>query len=306
MRRPTPESLMYEIIRVCEEIDRVASRLSDDNSSVFGELSLPMPKFTSAELGFLRTVSWLYVLYFEVGKVNVDFLRSRLSAYGFDPGQILDAHVETVQRLRTFLQHNLDSTNPHSRQVKQDCEQWFRGKCKSPVPEDESHWRSCLIGVLQEATEFLKALRKCIRSIEQDDSREQILRDWSFRRSRYHPPHEFDNLIGEVAADMGRDNLDAERLRKRFYDKWVKALDLLKGTYDFRMEARKLIEHVLLSESAPILPLTGDQIMQEFGIPPGPEVGLLLKHASILYNADPCPADVLIERLRQQFPNTGN
>jgi hypothetical protein len=173
-----PESLMYQILRLKEEIDDVASKLNEING-VFGAISLGIPKFTPSELGFLRTVSWLWVLYYEAGKVNVNFLTERFSAYNLDSDEKLAKHLRIVQQLRTLLQHDLN-------------------------PQES---RNLVI---------FSGLRTCIRSIEQDDSQKQILNEWGFIRKRYHPPHEFDNLISKVAADMGRENLDAVRLRKRF------------------------------------------------------------------------------------------
>jgi hypothetical protein len=98
---------------------------------------------------------------------------------------------------------------------------------------------------------------------------------------------------------MGRDNLDAVRLRKQFYEKWKRELELQQGNYDFEVEARKLIEHVLLHETTAVLPLTGKDIMLEFNIPPGRQVGQLLEQARNLYIADPyLSRNDLLEKLR--------
>jgi hypothetical protein len=199
MNASDPASLMYEISRLREEIDRIASKLNQ-GVGVFSSLSIPMPKFTPAELGLLRTVSWFYVLYYEVGKVNIEFLSERFSAYSLDSEQKIDNHLHRVQQLRTFFQHNLDPSKAHDRKIQEDCEQWFQGQCKTYEPRNEEHWQNCLIGFLYEVHNFFIVLQKCIHCIEQDESREQILRDWDFRRKRYHPPHEFDRLIAIVGG----------------------------------------------------------------------------------------------------------
>jgi len=303
MSTSDPASLMYEIFRLREEIDRMAARLNQ-STPIFSSLSMPMPKLTPPELGLLRAVSWFYVLYYEVGKVNVEFLNERLSAYNLDLEQKVANHLHTVEQLRTFFQHNLDPSRPHDRKIQEDCEQWFQNQCKTYEPRNNEHWQGCLIGFPHEAHSFFVALQKCIHCIEQDESREQILRDWDFRRNRYHPPYEFDELISIVAADMGRGALDHVRLRKRFYDKWIKELQLLQGDYDFKVEARKLIEHVLLNETTAVLPITGNDIMQEFSIPPDQQVGQLLELARNLHNADPYLSHAdLLEKLRQKMTN---
>jgi hypothetical protein len=303
MSNPSPKELMYELISLKEEIDTLARSLTVQEG-VFGEVSLSMPKLTPAELGLLRTVSWVYVLYNEAGKVNVEFLSEKLSAYGLNPQNKHTEHLRIVHDLRTYFQHNLNPNEPRSRQKQETCKQWFRTQCKTAVPAAEEEWKDCLTGLMNEVSDFLKTLSQCMRSIEQDESREQILREWKFRRIRYHPPQEFDRLIEEVTADMGQENIETVRLRNRFYDKWVKQLELLQGSYDFKVEGRKLIETALVSEMLLRLPIDGNDIMREFNLEPGPKVGELRKIAQSLYEADPsCSGDELLEKLRPKLEN---
>ena len=51
---------------------------AEDIDYVFTDISLPKPKFSHQEVGFLRIVPWLYVLYYEAGKINVDFICQHL------------------------------------------------------------------------------------------------------------------------------------------------------------------------------------------------------------------------------------
>ena len=60
------------------------------------------------------------------------------------------------------------------------------------------------------------------------------------------------------------------------------------------------MEHALISETTPILPITGDDIMEEFAIPPGREVGEFLNLARIMYDASPCRKADLLDRLRHR------
>lgn len=299
--------MMYDILLLKDEINRVALQFHEIDGiedGVFGYLSLSRPRFSSAEAGFLRVVSWLYVTYREAAGINIEFLKERLSAYGLDPDGDASAHYTNVYNLRTFLQHNLDPARSRNRQVQEACTIWFKEQCGTPAPAEESHWANCLQAMLREAGYFFEAVRECIRRIERDESRDQILREWSFRRSRYHPPQEFDRVISIVANDMGREHLDAPRFRKRFYDAWTKDLQTRQPDYDFDTEARKLIEHALLSETAPVLPITGHDIIAEFGIDPGVRVGELLASARNVYEASPCSSADLLERLRQDVQAT--
>lgn len=295
-----PRILMFQAISLREKLNRTAAALNRDDfdsAVVVDPISLETPEFSSSELGLLRAVSWFYVLIHEAGKVGVMFLVERLDTYPVDPeGEKIVFH-DVVRRLRTYFQHNLTPQKPRDFETIKTCESWFGSQCGSKTPTTEIQWRECLIGFLQEACAFLDALYQCVLHVEQDESKVQILKEWHTRRQRYHPPHEFDRLIEQVAGDMGREALDAKTFRQRFYDKWVKELELLSIPYDFQREARKRIEHALLHEVTPILPVDGRDVMHHFEIPPGPLVGALLKRANTLYTTQPCTSEELLQKL---------
>src|SRR5262249_34934235 len=148
--------------------------------------------FVPSELGFMRTVSWLYVLYHEAGRPSVAFLCGLLHGYDLDPDGRIAAHLALVQQLRTFLQHNLDPGKPHDTQIWTACEEWFQRHCRTRVPVENDHWDGCLLALLDEARRFFQALSGCVRAIEGDEARQDVVDQWVFRKSRYHPPHQFD------------------------------------------------------------------------------------------------------------------
>ena len=295
------KATMYDVLHCVTDIDNTTARLHG-GQKFFGEVvSLGMPKFHPPELGLLRTVSWFYVLYFEIGRVNVEFMTEKIPVYDLDPAGELCEHPREVDRLRTYFQHHLDPGKSRHRKIQYACESWFRTQCEAPNPDTDEQWTCCLRGLLEQAHGFVSALRFCIRRIHEDEAREQIVTDWNLRIRRYHPRHEFDGLLSQVASDMGRDALDVVGFRNRFYDKWVKELGMLQGDYEFEVEARKLMEHALMSETTRKLPLTGRDIMEEFAIPPGPEVGEFLNLARSMYDTSPCQKADLLDRLRQQI-----
>lgn len=311
MMSQAPAAVMYEIISLHEEINNIAQKIKQEvnesspdhertKEEVFGKTSLLMPRFTPPSFGFVRTVSWLYVMYYEVGKINVDFLSERLKGYGLDPEGRALVHRRTVQDLRTYLQHHLDVRKAHDRAIQENCEQWLYSKCRTRVPIEEEHWERCLLSLLEEARGFSLALREAVRRIEQDESYKEILRIWLYRLRHYHDPYEFSQIISIAAADMGRESLDADRLCKRFYSRWVKELELLNSDYIFEIEARKLIEHVLLTDITPVLPITGKDILEQFSIAPGKQVGELLQKARAYYDAGFHSRDALLEKLKQE------
>lgn len=278
----TPDNsnaLMYKIISIKDNINRLASNVKDIDY-VFDEISLEMPKFSHPEVGFLRIVSWLYVLYYEAGKINVDFICQLFKAYNLDSDNNLQKHLSYVHDLRTFLQHNLYSEHEHDSNIDKICKEWYKNNCGTSVPDSYSHWESCLESILSNSIAFLKCLECCLRKIEHDDSYEQIVEQWVFKHKQYHPPHEFERIIQLSANDMGRDNIDAKKICNKYMDEWKKELQLLRSDYDFEYEVRRRFENVLLNDVTLII--TGKDIINH-GIIPGPEVDAYLKKADLIY-----------------------
>lgn len=226
------------------------------------------------------------------------FLFERFPAYGIDTEGDLYSHFRLVQKLRTFFQHNLDLSHIHDQETEEVCREWFLDACGTVSPDDDPAWSACLRELLTHALHFIRGLEACVRAIERDESRQLVIDQWIFRLERYHAPYQFDELIPVVAADMGRELIDPIRLRQRHYESWMMYLSQLRSNYEFGVEARKLIERTLLTETHSILPISGVDIMEVFGIPPGPKVGELLAKARQLYEERPCTREELLERLR--------
>ncbi len=382
---------MYELLKILEELNGLSGSM-DPVLRVFDPISLPMPDFKLPQLGFVNLVSYLYVLYFEVGRTSLEFLVDRLPAYDLDlyflfywddasgnnlrqmaenlgkmysinwDSQIrsekvdegktlriidgkniiiitvaengetcdlnvngseyhnlslkadgdktavmistgLEKHQETVRYLRTFLFHNLNLKKQRDQEIRIYCEKWFNEQCGTRYPSSEIEWEKLVVRLLQEAKNLLNQIKLCVRYIEKDDSRNQIINDWKFKLERHHPPEEFDRVISQVARDLGKDSLDVARFRRRYYDRWVDQLNLIQGHYEFSVEARKLIESSIMETLSPILPITGEDIIKELGLSPGPRVGKGLTLARELDAGQHLSRDDLIKKLRIAFDN---
>jgi hypothetical protein len=298
MSTPSPEQLMYRIVGKAEETNARALALLDDGPGFFEAVSQHMPKFVPAELGFLRLVSWLYVLFWEAGKISVPFVMKRFEAYSVDADGRIRAHPINVQELRTYTQHNLNNEEAHDKLTMGNCHTWFSSQCGTAVPDSEDEWSRCVLALLQESIEFLEALLNVLRFIERDESKDVICKEWKFRRNRYHPPHQFEALVSSIASDMGHEYIDSERLVRRNYDKWTQSLRAFSSEYVFEVEARKLIENAILADLMTSMPITGEDVIREFNLEPGKLVGRLLGDARELYQRAPCSRTELIDQLR--------
>ena len=293
MTEITADALLLKIMRKAEDVNARATALLATTPGIFDKVSHKIPKLDPPELGYIRTASWLYVLYYEAGRVNRQYVEDLLAAYGLNHGVAVH-HAGLVQAVRTLLQHNLDIAEPHDKNIISICHSWHKTKCGTAVPETDGEWLQCLLAILSDSLEYLDTLEKCLRCVEKDESRQAICDRWLFRRKRHHEPDQFDELIPVVATDIGRDYIDVIAFRRRYYDRWIAQLRALSSDYNFTIEARKLIEDSLLKDVTSVLPITGADILDGFRLTPGRQVGIVLAEAKKLYEVAPCSREALI------------
>jgi hypothetical protein len=177
--------------------------------------------------------------------------------------------------------------------------EWYKENCGTAVPDNDSHWRECLTVISRQAVEFVQALSTVARNIEKDEARNLICSQWKSRVNRYRTPLDCERLVSLIAGDMGRDHLDASLFTKRNHQKWMSALELVSSEAEIDQALRRLVETTLLTETISVLPLSGEDIMAEFGTAPGKQVGDLLKIARRLYDEKPCARAELVSRLAE-------
>ena len=294
-------SLMYQLGSLKQELEKRSSSILGTPRIAFQDMFIRTPRTSPPELAFYQIITWLYALYYEAGRVSLLFLIEKVSAYGLQGDADHHRHYEDVGRLRTYLQHNLNLDSKHDLETQQRCEEWFLKRCGTAMPGIDNEWRQCSNVILKESEAFLSALVGCVRRIEGDEASKTIVEQWSIRLRRFHPKEEFERLVAIVIKDIGQEFLDVNRLAAQHYDRWSKNLRSRSADFDFDSEARKLIEQTILNEAELPLPITGQDIMREFGIPSGQEVGRILRKARSLYLQSPCNKEQLISRLRDSM-----
>lgn len=294
------QALMYQSLQIKEEINEITSSLKVSDM-LFSVTSLQLPKFTPSELGFIRMVSWLYVHYYEAGKIGAEYLTDLAPRFLGGSDNVPKNHRVLIQQLRTYCQHNLAPQEQHSKIILLACENWFFLHSGSKRPGNEEHWSKLLNALIAESLIYFRYLRDSLRSIESDADNSQLLEQWSLRINRYYPPHKFDRIIEEVANDFGKDAIDAIRFRSRHYDRWRKELELMRYDCDYDREARALVEAAFLADQQPRLPINGRDVMSSFDIPPGPRVQEVLAIALDIYRSSPCTKEELIAHLTQRL-----
>ena len=155
--------------------------------------------------------------------------------------------------------------------------------------------------LLGESLNVMDILNNTLNVISKSDFAAEVIKIWIIRVKRSHAAYEYDEIIALAASDMGMEYLDPVSLRKRYIEKWNKQLSILKSDYDFCYEARRLIEQTLVDdEKIPPL-LTGEDIISELNVYPGPEVRKLYSLAQRLFIESPCSKDALITALRNHI-----
>lgn len=293
-----PYALMYALIASTDSLRNLIVALTGSSRSCFENPSVAAPKLEPAELGFIRMVSWLFVLYFETGRVSTKFLLKKLAVYSMDAEGRLANHTRAVGSLRTLLQHHLEFNDPRDAETREVCHKWYSGQCGTAVPDNDGHWKDCLVAIAREGLEFLQALAAVARRIEADESRETICEQWKSKLGRYRTPRECENFVSKIASDMARDYLDVRTLTQRHHQGWIKELELLSFDSEVDVALRRLIETAILSDVTTTLPITGEDVMAYFGLPPGRQVGDLLRLANKLFAERQSNGDELLARLR--------
>lgn len=298
------QSIQHEITRIeraKSQINKSALRTGKDEP-VFRELCAAPVNYTCFEAGFLRMVSWLYMLYYEAGRGNLDFLMDKFDIYELDTKMENREHYKVSRILRTTLQHNMDMENAKNTNYKKFSDQWFLQNIKKSFPLTRDDWHTCLQAIIREALSLLNDLSQAIKYISRDEFKTFIIDDWNRKSAKFYQPHEFDQVIQKVAQEFGIAYFDYLKFRKQNADSWLQELQNRTGEYDINIEARKLIERDIIKK--PVLPITGTDIMEAFDLPPGQRIREITQVALRIYGEKPCSKEDLLDQLHSIIINT--
>ena len=263
----------------------------------FSEVNLPLPSSRDPELDFVFAVSWLYCFYFEAGRISLTFLRRLGENHSIMNRESSEQHLETVRSLRTELHHNLGYSGSDLT-ARTTVESWRRRICGAAFPEKPGEWKICFDHLIDDSVIFLNDINRVVRHIESDmNNAEQLLGEWLRRLSRDYPLDAIDLLIDNTKHRLGRHGLNTTAFRNRHVGKWRQSLDLLDDDFDFDFEVTRLIEKTLLEVDGVILPITGENLINDLGIQPGSKVGAFLEEARRYFEVHRCGKDELMNHL---------
>jgi hypothetical protein len=299
---------MYQ--KLCElkdEIERAALQVHGEK--VFWYKDFLLEQGTPAELNFQNAVTLLYRLYWEAGnESDVKFLIKKFEVYALDQDKRLSVHFKFVRTLRTFFQHNVaNRLSSNTNRTQLECKNWFEKQGANSIPNNDDDWEKCLSNLLTDASDFLNALSKCIGNIEQDEILgSQYVQDWKFERSRYFSANDIDNMIREIAGDMGiEETVNVKNTRDKVMSNWNSLVKTLRYDEDPTTEIKRLIVQDILraKKRYPLLP---EDIINKFNIDAGSrEVANLLDKGADFYKENRfLLREQLLEKIQEYVEST--
>jgi hypothetical protein len=258
--------------------------------------SLPGEIPECAELRFMFVVSTLYKLYREIGGDDLKFLNSKIR-----PSQPEAAgHYDLVHDLRTFDQHDVQSSSTETTRRRDRCRLWFEnavGLQGATRPVGEAAWTKCTQDLLSEAVAYFRALKSFVDGL-QGSAGDYVKTEWLLVRTRSIPHGDFDRMASEIAGDIGMESRDIVAFRNQHYPRITTELRAQRFNVDVATFVKRAITARLLEEFPG--PLLVAEDLKAVGMKPGRELGRALKEAQRIWIESECrlTKDQVIARLR--------
>jgi len=282
-----------------DNINVKSNKLLGGDYKLFGDISLPLVDATVNEAAFIRLTSFYYVLFYEVGKVSVDFLVKEYVSTAIDVNFFERDFRKVVHSLRTMFHHNLDLTKSEDSSKISLCQTWFQQRISLPYPKVNADWQQPLIEFLSEGEKFLNDLDKALIHIDSLETKDLVVETWKTRAFNTFSLYDFEKLCNFSVVYFGLSTLNTNEFCGKRIQIWNKELRQLGFGYDFEDEATKLIERdliVFIRETSKKLPITGRDILVALGETKADKrIGQTLADCQDYYLSNPCSKEELLK-----------
>jgi hypothetical protein len=290
------EANIEKIKSTITQINTLVQEMHEDTTLYFFQpVSAPWQRINPSELGFIRVVSWLYILYIDIrqNQKNIDFVLRQINTKS--------NHKIHIHRLRTYFQHQLNLNDKSDEQKKEDCDNFFYAIIRKNYPTTEEEWEESFVELTDNANTFLNEIYQWLKKLEKfsPNMQKNTIDNWRKELFNTHEKYEYEQVFKSVANSIGLDALSNYEITTLNLDKWRKALDLLDKGYDFNYELSKIIEQRLIAEEV-IIPIGGIDFEGE-GVPKGKILGEYIKKARKIYYASPCSKEELLSKTMAQM-----
>lgn len=286
--------------RKIDEINSVLTVLFNDNSILFfPKTNVIKPDFSNKELSFLRLISWLYTIYFEVGKLSLSTINKSMST---EEQQKFKKHKTVVQNYRTILQHNIDvSSSTRDFKLSKDCCAWAKETCGKNIPSTEDDWAKMSEAMINETNEIFSFILRTLEDMTDSPLKKEIfMSNWEVTVNKNIPGHEFDNHIQRIINFIDVSSFDIVSYRNKNIESWRKYIYTLDSSADYSFEIKKIVESSIIKDFIHVIPFSIDIIESKFYL--SKEIfKLIYEHLDRkLLCSDDCIDEILID-IQEKF-----
>lgn len=214
------------------------------------EITLDPPSSNNDELSFLRLVAWSYSFIHESGRVPLAVLKQ------LPPWSHTGKILPHIRALRTWTSHNLSLDESSDQATLKTAYEWLANTCGTKNPKVSSQWESCFTKLCDEIYNVVSNATAACDSIDElvlEELRKRINRDWA--------AFKFDEIVQEVANNLGYSGIEAVAFRNNYLQDWRRVVQMseesqIEKNLQLRMQAD------LLKTMNGAIPLTAPEISQ--------------------------------------------
>jgi hypothetical protein len=267
-----------------------------------GDLNIRPPSGDADEASFLRLTAWCFSLLFEVGRFSVPFLLAlNVNAAIDNSSEGQKAVRQNVQRLRTFMYHNLGFEDDHDMTIRRQVSDWFVETCGSAFPTSQGHWSKCFKRLAEDVCSVvLHCSEKLSAVLSSPEDKDIICEDLRRRLKRALQPYEFDGLVEESAARLGQ-KINARVFRESRIAGWQVYLMAMPDDLDPKSELERMIDGQVADHFRSQLPIRTQEIMNALALDPGPDVGKAIEIARRIFSEGTTDKEDLLSKTQIEF-----
>lgn len=258
----------------------------DNRLIFFSDTHQEMREDIGNEGAFYNNIDYFYGLFYERCDVYRNIIMQKIQLYHLDYATVKTS-MTLLHDLRTYKSHTLDKKKAHDKAIIENVERWYFqivGKKKISIEDIEvcSKQLNNLVHII------IEAFIKCTNCIAVDPKRNQVIEEMVFAKDGYYPDYYIETQFNQVMSKL-QFPADAHVLTKKYANS---IREKMKIYQTLEKEERELkiklrIEEILFSEKLGICPLSAENIMEEFDLKPGRELGDLKRTAIELAHENP-------------------
>ncbi len=217
------------------------------------------------ELSFKNIIFYLYRLYYERAKINIEVMADYSHLVDKEKSDIVEIR-EVVHDFRTKFGHYLDLTLKRSKQINRRCALWFFKNISKEWPTIDDEWKVCEIILLEDTIQSLETIYNVLNRIVYEDEK-RIYEQWKMKQKRDVPKYKKISILEEIKT-LYNFPYDSTIL----YNKRQKQFDLVIEMLDFEDETKiedylfRAFEKIVLGIELFPCPLAGKEVLDSFGI----------------------------------------